>query len=49
MMLNIFLLEYGTRLFEMKKLPTATNPTTMISGLVIRSSDIPADFMASSS
>ncbi len=33
----------------MKKLPTAMMPTTMTSGFMIFGSDMPADFMASSS
>jgi len=47
--LNSFLLAFGTRLLPMKKLPTETRLTRMISGLVICTSDMPADFMASSS
>lgn len=33
----------------MKKLPTAITLTRMMSGLVMRTSDMPADFIASSS
>jgi len=47
--LKSFLLAFGTRLLPMKKLPTETRLTRMISGLVIWTSDMPADFMASSS
>ena len=48
-MLNTFLLAYGTRLLPMKKLPTEIRLTRIISGLVMRMSDMPADFMASNS
>ena len=46
---NMRWLANGTRLFTMKKLPTAMPPTMTSSGRSIFGSDMPADFIASSS
>lgn len=49
MIIDICLYAYGTRLFTTKKLPIDMNTATMISGFMIRMSDMPADFIASNS